>query len=239
MVGEISHKYGMCHQRKSDTSTAAIRHAMPIVGVTMKNLCSTIFVLLTLACSAAHAQVYKCKNAQGKMEYSDIPCAGTESQKVNIVAPDFGNTDGSSEARAQLLQANRLKSGPTPAECKFNYFAQGDSKGRTLAENAKAECIENMMNKAKGAPASTEAYNLWREHYSATSNNRNATVARVNATENANRITRQLRRNADDADQNAQEANRNARDMNQKLDDLQNKTYRCRRSLAPGEVECR
>lgn len=179
----------------------------------------------------AHAQVFKCKNAQGKVEYSGVQCADADSQKVRIVAPDFGNTDGSPEGRAQLLQANRLKSGPTPAECKFNYFAQGDSKGRTLAENAKAECIENMMKKAKGASTSTEAYSLWREHFAITSNNRNATIARVNAAENANRITRQLKRNADDADQNA-------RDTNQKLDNLQNKTYRCKQTYVRGELEC-
>jgi hypothetical protein len=124
-----------------------------------------------------------------------------------------------------MLEADRLRSGPPPAECKFKSFKNNDSKGKILADNATAECVENMVRKANGQPISLEAYNLWKDHHSIESDKRNAAIARIQADANAQQITQQL--------------NQNANATNRKLDELGNKRYRCNPSGIRNEIECR
>jgi hypothetical protein len=49
------------------------------------------------------------------------------------------------------------------AVCKFEYYAFGDEKGKSLAANAKEECLENekLKQEGRGAEISREAYNFW------------------------------------------------------------------------------
>jgi hypothetical protein len=60
-----------------------------------------------LICATSQAEVYKCKNAQGKVEYADAPCPGISSQKINTAVQDFGNAGtqsvGDPNARALTI----------------------------------------------------------------------------------------------------------------------------------------
>lgn len=178
---------------------------------------------------ASHAQVFKCKNAQGAMEYSDKPCAGSDSKKINIVAPSFGepigDATGDPNARAlKMYETDKVRAGPTPTQCKFKYFLQGDAKGKALATDAKEECLQNLENKINGRPISLEAYALWKDHYGTKSAQRSAAATQMNADANARRINQKI-------DQSAQETN-------DKIDALGRKTYNCT-SYVRGQVDCR
>lgn len=177
---------------------------------------------------AAAVDVYKCKSSSGKMEYSDVPCAGVSSGKVRVNNTDFGNAgnvpEGDPNARAlKILQSGRAREDALrdgSKKCSFSSFKVGDQKGKALAAEAKEECLRNLELKADGKPTSSDAYGAWKDHHEMTSNKRHsaATVAAANR--------------AADAAQRAATASEWA------AMDAQNKTYRCRPGI-PGELECR
>tara|TARA_R110001599_G_scaffold353676_1_gene595141 strand:+ start:179667 stop:180206 length:540 start_codon:yes stop_codon:yes gene_type:complete len=177
----------------------------------------------------SHAQVFKCKNSQGAMEYSDKPCAESDSKKVNIVTPSFGGSiagsAGDPNARAlKIYETDKVRAGPIPQQCKFKYFLEGDAKGKSLAADAKEECLQNLENKINGRPISLEAYTLWKDHYGTKSAQRSAIATQINADANARRIDQKI--------------NQSARETNDKIDALGRKTYNCT-SYVRGQLDCR
>lgn len=144
-----------------------------------------VFLLCVLLVAGfAQAQVFKCKDAQGKVVYSDQPCgAAAEPMKLQTAPKDAPARGDDPNLRAlRILQAeNRLKN--PPAECKFKYYRSGDQKGKVLAEAAKTECLRNIDLKEDGRDKeiSKEHYNAWRDHYQIESANRNAEDAAASA----------------------------------------------------------
>jgi hypothetical protein len=66
--------------------------------MSIKHLLWTLFLLSALA----HAEVYKCRNAQDEFEYTDKPCIGETSEKMKITANNSvtaNNSDGAIKGR--------------------------------------------------------------------------------------------------------------------------------------------
>lgn len=150
---------------------------------------------LAFVCSAAAAQVVKCKGPGGSFIYSDRPCAdGSDGQDVYV----HGNVlDGSTDRKSvenskiqQQLKARErdkanldaqemsvMQQNP-PEECKFKHFSLGDKKGKALAENAKRECMQNIIAERNGGEVNDRHYRLWREHYDSEKYSRNNALNR-------------------------------------------------------------
>lgn len=154
----------------------------------MKTARATLFaILFACLCTSAAAQVVKCKGPGGKVIYSDAPCPdGDEGQKVNTQANVL---DGSADRRAaernriqatsntETSEVNALLQNP-PLQCKFKSFKLSDSKGKILADNAKRECVQNILAERKGEPTSDRNYRLWRDHYDSERSSREQAVTR-------------------------------------------------------------
>lgn len=143
----------------------------------------------------AQAQLRKCTGPDGRVTYSDVLCS-TNSSSGSIKSPDGNSLDHSGfREQSQKSQTARdaMDSGDrmsvarqsTPQECKFSYFSVGDEKGKTLATNAKDECLRNIEAKRAGRAVSLEDYNFWKDHYSQKSANRQAATSRANSDANA------------------------------------------------------
>lgn len=52
----------------------------------MKRRQQVLTILMLVVATPAIGQVYKCQGANGRMEYSDTPCAGA-AESVRIIAP--------------------------------------------------------------------------------------------------------------------------------------------------------
>lgn len=116
--------------------------------------------------ASASAEVYKCKNAQGKTEYSDIPCAGAANTGIQN-SPATSNTDNPNaralgiyirEALAQrdFKRAKRLAA--TPEHFEMIRIAEEEESKRRKERFDRAMKIEtlnalhrgNAINKANG-----------------------------------------------------------------------------------------
>ncbi len=159
----------------------------------MSSLRTAAALAVLLAASAASAQVVKCRGADGRVTYSDGPCAaGAPGQAVNVQ----GNVlNGAADRRA--ADEYRLKSAVesrereingmmmnAPAQCKFSYFAVGDKKGQELAKLAKRECVENIIAEREGRPTSMRYYQMWNDHHSRTGSDRQQAANRAAAIAN-------------------------------------------------------
>jgi hypothetical protein len=116
--------------------------------------------------ASASAQVYKCKNAQGKMEYSDIPCAGAAKTAIQN-SPATSNADDLN-ARALAIYIRealaerdfkRAKSlAATPEHVEMMRVAEEDESKRRkerFEREMKVETLRalhrgNEVNKANG-----------------------------------------------------------------------------------------
>lgn len=154
----------------------------------MKTARATIFaILFACLCTSAAAQVVKCKGPGGKVIYSDVPCPdGAAGQSVNTQANvldasgerfQSARSKGLEQAAADEQEVNMLMQSP-PKECRFKHFALSDSKGKVLADNAKRECVQNMVAERRGGQTNDRHYRLWREHYDSERNARNQAVTR-------------------------------------------------------------
>ena len=169
--------------------------------------CALVALLVVLP---AQAQVYKCKDATGKVIYQQKDCTGTgtmvdgpdNSAPVDRAAPPAQNPDArylTSLIAAALAERDyrRAESLAVTAEhhamineakrfnpdtCKFSAFVLGDEVGTTLAAAAKKECLST---RGQLGPA----YVRWRDHYQTESARRSgiaATAAANNAANAAN-----------------------------------------------------
>jgi len=197
-------------------------------------------LVAALLSTSVQAQVFKCNYGKGRVEYSDVTCAGAVSTGIRNVPSEAVPYDPANDPNARalkMMQADQVRSGPTPAECKFKYFTSGDAKGKILAANAKEECLQNMENKIKGDAVSLDAYSLWRDHYAVTSSKRNAIAAQMNADANAHRTEQKINQATQEINQ---KLDQNAWNASRRSATQENKTYRCRQSYGDSrELECR
>jgi hypothetical protein len=106
-------------------------------------------LLALLFALPAHADVFKCKNAQGKIEYSDKPCE-YEAKPINVTAPRFGNT-------------------PKPASRQMEIEAAHNQQAASASEQmqaalSQAETIAN-QNKGQGGRILASALcGLWQTY---------------------------------------------------------------------------
>lgn len=154
----------------------------------MKTARATLFaILFACLCTSAAAQVVKCKGPGGKVIYSDVPCPdGAAGQSVNTQANvldasgerlQSAISKGQEQAAADAQEVNMLMQSP-PQECRFKHFALSDTKGKMLADNAKRECVQNILAERKGEPTSDRNYRLWRDHYDSERSSREQAVTR-------------------------------------------------------------
>ncbi len=188
---------------------------------------SLIFSLILLSmATGTNAQVRKCTGADGKVTYSDSLCASqaTKEAAVNTTSNTVDARGLRQEAKAMrtdaaVQDALRRDSG----QCKFSSYVYGDSKGKTLADAAKAECLDNIAAKASSRPTSTAAYEMWKDHSTQKSADRNASAARAQATANAQAIANSNRQAIDAVGQK-----------------LETKTYDCKPVFGqPGNLTCK
>lgn len=166
---------------------------------------TTIAAALLLALPlVAHAQVRKCVDTAGKTVYSDVVCADTRA-KETAIRTDQNSIDTSGlRAQGQRMQnaeaVNNLVANP-PIECRFRSFSYGDPKGKALADNARRECVQNILAAQQGQPQSLTAYQMWKDHSGQEQSRRDAALARA--------ATADAARQAREATEDAARANRN------------------------------
>jgi len=185
-----------------------------------------VIVATFLLCVNAQAQLRKCTAPDGKVTYSDTVCssyavtgsiknAGGNSMDASGYRQQVQKNQAEQEA-TESRQATAARQSP-PQECKFAYFSLGDEKGKRLAANAKAECLQNNEAKLNGQPTSLEHYTFWNDYHSRKSNNRQAAITRANSDANA-------------------WTTRNA--INNAATDIKNKSYTCTPGLGKS-LDCR
>lgn len=139
----------------------------------------------------ASAQVRKCQGVDGKIVYSDVLCTDTRAKEsaVNTSANTIDHSGLRALARQQRESEElaALNANP-PHECRFQAYKYGDEKGQVLRKQATQECIGNIVAVKSGKPASSVAYERWKDHYGQTSADRNAALARSAADSNTQRI---------------------------------------------------
>lgn len=151
----------------------------------MSSLRTAAALAVLLAASAASAQVVKCRGADGRVTYSDGPCAaGAPGQAVNVQ----GNVLDGAADRAAAAELRRAEAQTTaerqmqalmqnpPQQCRFKHFQIGDRQGKVLADNAKRECIQNLQAEKNGQPTSDRHYRMWRDHYDSERADRNHAI---------------------------------------------------------------
>ena len=193
----------------------------------MKNIILVMAVAF-LTCGAAHAQVRKCIGSDGKVTYSDFVCAANTAKETGITTN--ANTIDASGMRqdANRIRVNeavekalREKSG----QCRFQYYANGDAIGQSLAEAATQECLANIKARVTGQETSLEAYTRWNDHAGRKDATRQAELTRAENAANA---------------ANAQAvANSNQKAINKLTRQINNKTYNCQPNLMGNALECR
>lgn len=190
------------------------------------NLFLMMAALLLLGGNAS-GQVRKCTGPDGKVTYSDVICAST-GHKESGVTVNANTIDGSVLRRQseQYSDQEAIGQAASAGKCKFAYYTLGDDKGKMLSDDAKAECLQNIVAKGKGQQPSLEAYRLWKDHFEMTSSRRQASSARAQSAENARNIAN---------------SNRNAIDAvgNKLGNQLDSKTYNCRPNMMGSALECK
>ena len=88
--------------------------------------------LLTLSCQPAIAEVFKCKTPQGKTVYSESPCEGMSSTRVEII----DNALDSNHLRweAYRNQVERAQGRMRPEQEEVEYMSDHDKQKR-ISEN--------------------------------------------------------------------------------------------------------
>ncbi len=89
---------------------------------------AVITSLLTLGLSAAHADIYKCTDADGSITYAQIPCVNQETENVNSsgVVIETSEIDCSYADRFALATARRMRVGMSSSELFEFYGGIGD-----------------------------------------------------------------------------------------------------------------
>lgn len=155
---------------------------------TMKILALFLLALPLLAAG----QVQKCK-INGQVVYSDSLC-GTSGQTIDTSANTIDSSGLRKEAQRQREEAELAEiTANTPRECRFKFYRFGDSTGKALSDNAKRECIQNILAVKQGRPITKEAYNRWKDHFDQTSADRRSAADRASAATNAATIARSNR----------------------------------------------
>lgn len=199
-----------------------------------------LFAILFIAACAvsigAQAQTRKCVGTDGKVTYSDFMCANNTARETEVKTN--ANTLDASGMRED---AKRMRTGEAvdqamneqSGQCRFSYFANGDSLGKTLAAAAKQECLSNIKARVTGEPTSQDAYTRWNDHSGRAGATRQAAITRSENAANAQRI----------ANSNTDAARRIANSNQQSITDLgnqlNNKTYKCQPNLMGTGLDCK
>lgn len=173
----------------------------------------TLLWLLVFS-TAALADVYKWKDANGKTHYGDVPnMAGTAQVKTDKQTDDQiangerirGEMENS--AKQDAMKEARDSAAKDTGKCKFKYFTNNDGHGKNLASAAKEECLNNEALKkvGQGSQTSYVAYNTWKDNYQITSNQRNANAQRIQNAE----AQRQQQETLSDIERNQKSIERN------------------------------
>ncbi len=115
---------------------------------------SILAAVLLLCSSTCFAQMFKCSDGAGKIEYSDKPCVA-DGGALNLM-PSSGGFD----AQPQRSRYSSRSEG-SDADCRFVAYKYGDSRGKELARNAKEECLSNKTGRGE---RSTEQTRMYQEH---------------------------------------------------------------------------
>lgn len=196
----------------------------------LNSIQSNFFVLIAcglLLSSNASAQINKCKSPSGATVYSDKPCeTGAPGKQVhiteNVMSSDGDRRLIAEQREAALRQhaANReaYLMNVTPAECTFKAYKLGDERGKALAQQAKQECIRNIIARERGEPAtSTQYQQMWQSNRNYQATVRGAAIREMNA---------QIR-------DSTREMNANVRDLNK------SRNMRCTPSAYGRELDCK
>lgn len=160
----------------------------------LNSIQSNFFVLIAcglLLSSNASAQINKCKSPSGATVYSDKPCeTGSPGKQVHITE-NVMSSEGDRrliveqrEAAMRQHAANReaYLMNVTPAECTFKAYKLGDERGKALAQQAKQECIRNIIARERGEPATSTHYQqMWQSNRSHQAAVRGAVISDMNA----------------------------------------------------------
>jgi hypothetical protein len=182
-----------------------------------------IVLLVALLPLLASAQVRKCQDAAGNVSYRDV--CPTAARETTISARPNSLDTSAMRADAQRLQDQQqlqnLMSNPPP-QCRFKAFKYADAKGQALRQDATAECVQNILAAQRGEPPTLMAYQLWKDHYSQKSSERQALSNQISAAENARAVAR---------------SNENAvSDLGRRLE---NKTYTCTPNRLNPDFTCK
>lgn len=127
---------------------------------------SLIFLLLIAAIGTANAQVFKCKGADGKTQFSDTPCkAGNNSEVVPDRAPVTKQQQYEAQQRAARLQdeSAALDQSKANAQAEFQAQQQRQAAAKQAASvpepvndsEAISNCVKDVQRRA--APENTKA----------------------------------------------------------------------------------
>lgn len=163
------------------------------------NISALFLMVLVVFMSSAQAQVRKCVSSTGKITYSDFVCEKDTSNE-SAVSTRQNNVDMS--ASRKEVETHNKAAAQTPiqttpqiiggkqatpdeiARCKFEHYAYGDPKGKSLAAAAKQECLDNITAKANGQPTSQEQYGFWKDHQQIKSTQRSKPATSMNCVPN-------------------------------------------------------
>lgn len=115
--------------------------------------------------TSAAAQVNKCKGPDGRVVFSDVPCAsGSKTENIKIVPggnslDSAGDRAAAAEYRRQADYEALMRN--TPQECQF----EGRSGKRLeLARRATQECVRNVIAERDGGKRSEAALQAYKEN---------------------------------------------------------------------------
>lgn len=170
------------------------------------------------------AQARKCVGPDGKVTYSDVVCNTTSKESaLSMTENNLDHSGMRQQAGKQAAEADMAAARASPPpQCKFKYYVTGDSLGKTLAAQAKEECIQNAIAKRQGKEGTLEAYSRWKDHFAQTDSSRQNALNRANASENAQAIAR---------------SNRNA--IEDVGNQVKNRTYTCKPSMMGDALNCK
>ena len=154
----------------------------------MKKIIAIAMLLAAGCCGLAQAQVRKCTGPDGRVTYSDFVCGANTVRETGVNTNNntldaSGMREDAQRSRSQDAVAQAQQQGA--GRCRFSYFELGDSKGKALAADAKAECLSNLSAKALGQPTSLEAYDMWKDHSTQKSSERQNAGNRASAAASA------------------------------------------------------
>jgi hypothetical protein len=120
---------------------------------------AVVAALLSLAAVDAFAQtMYRCPDANGQVSFTDKPCTG--GQHV-VVRPNIIPSEGArQEVGLQRRAAQTASRAASTPPCRFASYSVGGATGKSLAEAARQECIDNHITGSNNRTA----YEMWRDH---------------------------------------------------------------------------